>query len=104
MRRGMNSLAIQVQEGLGRDPHTGDLYVFRGKRGHLIKILWHDGIGMRSMPSGWSGASLFGHRQPTERSRLFAGGKWIRTVGPGLAPAADNRPAARRADQIASLK
>ena len=32
--------------GLGRDPHAGDLYVFRGKRGHLIKILWHDGIGM----------------------------------------------------------
>ena len=46
MRRGVNSLAIQVQEGLGRDPHAGDLYVFRGKRGHLIKILWHDGIGM----------------------------------------------------------
>ena len=46
MRRGMNSLAIQVQQGLGRDPHAGDLYVFRGKRGHLIKLLWHDGIGM----------------------------------------------------------
>ncbi len=46
MRRGMNSLALQVQEKLGRDPHAGDLYVFRGKRGHLIKILWHDGIGM----------------------------------------------------------
>jgi transposase len=46
MRRGMNSLAIQVQQALKRDPHGGDLYVFRGKRGHLIKILWHDGIGM----------------------------------------------------------
>jgi len=46
MRRGMNSLAVQVQERLGRDPHAGDLYVFRGKRGHLIKILWHAGIGM----------------------------------------------------------
>src|SRR5438094_4497008 len=46
MRRGMNSLALQVQEGLKRDPHAGDLYVFRGKRGHLITILWHDGIGM----------------------------------------------------------
>ena len=46
MRRGMDSLALQVQQALGRDPHTGDLYVFRGKRGHLIKILWHDGIGM----------------------------------------------------------
>jgi transposase len=44
MRRGMNSLAVQVQEVLKRDPHAGDLYVFRGRRGHLIKILWHDGI------------------------------------------------------------
>jgi transposase len=46
MRRGMNSLALQVQEALKRDPHGGDLHVFRGKRGDLIKILWHDGIGM----------------------------------------------------------
>ncbi len=46
MRRGMNSLALQVQEKLRRDPHAGDLYVFRGARGDLIKILWHDGIGM----------------------------------------------------------
>jgi transposase len=30
MRRGMNSLAIQVQQALKRDPHAGDLYVFRG--------------------------------------------------------------------------
>jgi len=46
MRRGMNSLALQVQQALGRDPHAGDLYAFRGARGYLIKILWHDGIGM----------------------------------------------------------
>ena len=46
MRRGMNSLALQVQEVLRRDPHAGDLYVFRGRRGHLVKILWHDGVGM----------------------------------------------------------
>ena len=46
MRRGMNGLALQVQETLRRDPHVGDLYVFRGRRGNLIKILWHDGLGM----------------------------------------------------------
>ena len=46
MRRGMNGLALQVQEALGRDPHAGDLYVFRGRRGDLIKIIWHDGLGM----------------------------------------------------------
>ena len=46
MRGGMNSLALKVQEGLKRDPHAGDLYVFRGRRGDLIKVLWHDGLGM----------------------------------------------------------
>ena len=46
MRRGMQSLALQVQEALKRDPHAGDLYVFRGRSGSLMKILWHDGIGM----------------------------------------------------------
>jgi transposase len=46
MRRGMNGLALQVQEALARDPHAGDLYVFRGRRGDLLKILWHDGLGM----------------------------------------------------------
>jgi hypothetical protein len=29
----MNSLALQVQQALGRDPYAGDLYVFRGRRG-----------------------------------------------------------------------
>ena len=46
MRKGMNGLTIQVQEALGRDPYAGDLYVFRGRRGNLIKILWHDGLGL----------------------------------------------------------
>jgi hypothetical protein len=33
MRCGMNSLALRVQESFKRDPHGGDLYVFRGKSG-----------------------------------------------------------------------
>ena len=45
MRCGMNSLTLQVQEALGHDPCAGDLYVFRGRRGDLIKMLWHDGLG-----------------------------------------------------------
>ncbi len=45
MRRGMNGLTLQVQEAMGRDPYAGDLYVFRGRRGNLIKVLWHDGQG-----------------------------------------------------------
>jgi len=45
MRRGFPSLALLVQESLKRDPHAGDLYVFRGRRGDLLKIIWHDGQG-----------------------------------------------------------
>ena len=71
MRRGMNSLALQVQEVLKRDPHAGDLYVFRGRRGHLIKILWHDGMGM----------SLYAKR--LERGRF----RWPPPAEPGLAQA-----------------
>jgi len=46
MRRGMPGLALQVQEGMGRDPHAGDLFVFRGRRADMVKIIWHDGVGM----------------------------------------------------------
>jgi len=46
MRKGMNSLALQVQQSLGRNPHAGDLFVFRGRCGDQIKIIWHDGLGM----------------------------------------------------------
>lgn len=46
MRRGMQGLALQVQEGLRRDPYAGDRYIFRGWRGDLAKILWHDGVGL----------------------------------------------------------
>jgi transposase len=46
MRKGMQGLSLLVQEGLGRDPFAGDVYVFRGRGGALIKALWHDGIGL----------------------------------------------------------
>lgn len=46
MRRGMNTLALSVQQGLGRDPHAGEIFCFRGRKGDLVKLLWHDGVGM----------------------------------------------------------
>jgi transposase len=46
MRRGMPGLALLIQEHFKRDPHVGDMYVFRGRRGDLLKILWHDGVGL----------------------------------------------------------
>ena len=40
MRKGFDGLALLVQETLKRDPHGGHLFVFRGRRGGLIKVLW----------------------------------------------------------------
>ena len=45
MRKGFGSLALLVQEALKRDPHDGNLFVFRGRRGDLLKVIWHDGQG-----------------------------------------------------------
>ena len=45
MRKGFPGLSLVVKETLKRDPHSGHLFVFRGRRGDLIKVLWHDGQG-----------------------------------------------------------
>jgi len=37
---------VAVQQGLGRDPHAGDIFCFRGRKGDLVKLLWQDGVGM----------------------------------------------------------
>jgi len=42
MRRGFPGLSLQVHEVLKRDPHCGHLFVFRGRRSDLIKIIWHE--------------------------------------------------------------
>ncbi len=46
MRKGMNTLALLVQEGLGRDPHAGEIFCFRGRKADMVKLLWFDGVGM----------------------------------------------------------
>jgi transposase len=45
MRKGFASLALLVQEVLKRDPLGGHLFCFRGRRGDLLKVIWHDGQG-----------------------------------------------------------
>jgi transposase len=69
MRKGMRGLALLVQEGLKRDPFAGDVFVFRGRGGSLIKALWHDGLGL----------SLYAKR--LERGRFV----WPATVGGAVA-------------------
>ena len=84
MRRGMNGLALQVQQALGRDPFVGDLFVFRGARGDLVKILWHDGLGL----------SLYAKR--LERGRFI----WPPSV---TAPSAEEQSISISAAQLAYL-
>jgi len=45
MRKGYASLAAQAEKVLKLDPFVGHLFVFRGRRGDLIKIIWWDGQG-----------------------------------------------------------
>ncbi|WP_283979834.1 IS66 family insertion sequence element accessory protein TnpB [Sinorhizobium sp. 7-81] len=65
----MQGLALLMQEGLGRDPFKGDVFVFRGRNGRLIKALWQDGIGL----------SLYAKR--LERGRFI----WPATEGGAIA-------------------
>ena len=46
MRRGFDGLARQVQQVLGQDPFSGHLFVFRGRRGDLVKCLFWDTQGL----------------------------------------------------------
>lgn len=45
MRKGFDGLAAVVQQELAKDPFSGHVFVFRGKRGDLLKILVWDGQG-----------------------------------------------------------
>ena len=45
MRKGFDGLAAQAETVLRRDPFNGHLFVFRGRRGDLIKMIWYDGQG-----------------------------------------------------------
>ena len=42
MRKQMTGLAIVVREGLGRDPASGEIFVFRNRRGDMARVLLHD--------------------------------------------------------------
>jgi transposase len=45
MRRGFNTLAAQAEKVLAEDPFSGHLFVYRGRRGDLLKIIWWDSQG-----------------------------------------------------------
>jgi transposase len=45
MRKGFAALAAQAEATLRQNPFTGHLFVFRGRRGDLVKVIWWDGQG-----------------------------------------------------------
>jgi transposase len=46
MRKGFDGLVARVQTVLQLDPHGGALFVFRGRRGDMLKVLWWGGQGL----------------------------------------------------------
>lgn len=46
MRRGFHGLSAQVQTVLEQQPLSGHMFVFRGRRGDIVKVLWFDGDGL----------------------------------------------------------
>jgi transposase len=46
MRRGFPGLSAQVQTVLDQQPFSGHVFVFRGRRGDMVKLLWFDGDGL----------------------------------------------------------
>ena len=90
MRKGMNGLALQIQEGLKRDPHAGDVFIFRGRRGDLVKIVWHDGLGLslyaKRLEQGafqWPKITDGVMRMTAvQLAALVAGMEWTRVVSP----------------------
>lgn len=46
MRRGFDGLAALAQSALDQEPFSGHVFVFRGRRGDIVKLLWWDGQGM----------------------------------------------------------
>jgi transposase len=67
-RKGFDVLALLIQETLKRDPHSGHLFVFRGSRGGLIKMLQNPGT---SPFVHWLSAALGRGR------RCPSCGKWL---------------------------
>ena len=60
MRTGFNGLSALAEKVLEQDPYSGHLFVFRGRRGDLIKVIW------------WDGARLTNQ----VRHRLYPGSPW----------------------------
>jgi len=86
MRRGMYGLAALVETTLASKAYCGHVFVFRGRRGDLIKVLWADRDGLclfaKRLERGrfvWPQASSGSvHLTPAQLSMLLEGIDWRR--------------------------
>jgi transposase len=46
LRRGFDGLSAVVQTKLEKSPLSGQVFIFRGRRGDLVKLIWFDGDGL----------------------------------------------------------
>ena len=96
MRKGMSGLAGLAQTVLGKEPFSGHVFVFRGRRGDQVKLLWWSGDGMnlyvKRLERGrfvWPQADTGAvYLSPAQLSMLLEGVDWrhpIRSSQPTLA-------------------
>ena len=67
LRRGFTGLSGMVQTALKENPFSGHVFVFRGRRGDLIKMLWWDGDGLCLFAKRSSAGNSCGHKRRVER-------------------------------------
>ena len=88
MRKGFDGLAALVQTALVENPFCGHVFVFRGRRGDILKVLWFDGQGLMLLakrlergrfiwPQATSGSVSL---TPAQLSMLLEGIDWRRPV------------------------
>src|SRR6266403_82838 len=88
LRRGFTGLSGMVQTALKENPFSGHVFVFRGRRGDLIKLLWWSGDGLclfsKRLERGkflWpQAASGTVALSPAQLSMLLEGIDWRRPV------------------------
>ena len=94
LRRGFDGLAALVQTQLSADPYAGHLFVFRGRRGNRLKILWWSGDGLNLFAKRLDGGHFVWPNTATgtvamtgaELSMLLEGIDWRRTRRTTTAP------------------
>jgi len=69
VRKAFDGLAAMVQTALPRNPFCGHVFVFRGRRGGILKVLRFDGQGLLPLVKCLEPAALLGRRPLTAACR-----------------------------------